>query len=279
MKRIWPVLGLSLSMVGAFGAYRKYKSLTAETKPTWPEVRLAGAVTQEMADALPEPMAKWLGKIGAIGREQVVAVYVKQTGWMKTKPEQTEWAESQAQQYSFVEPPSFYWKARMKMDGLSITGSDSFCDGRAGMRIRFAGLVPINRQMPDGKLNESALQRFLMEMVWLPGLVFSPYVKFTKSTAHSVDAEMTYNESIAKVTFEFDEQGRMKRARALRYKEVDEDAVRLPCIAEVHDWQTVDGIEIPHRVDITWMIDGRPFTWYKFTVDGAKINPRVPASW
>ncbi|MBT2583905.1 DUF6544 family protein [Planococcus sp. ISL-109] len=279
MKRIWPVLGLSLSMVGAFGAYRKYKSLTRAVKPTWPEVRHAGAVTQEMVDNLPEPVAQWLGKIGAIGREQVMGVYVKQTGWMKTKPEQTEWAESKAEQYSFVEPPSFYWKARMKMDGLSVTGSDSFRDGRAGMRIRFAGLVPISRSVPDGKLNESALQRFLMEMVWCPGLVFSPYVKFTKSSARSVDAEMTYNGSTAKVTFEFDEEGRMKRARAMRYKEVDEEAVRLPCIAEVHEWQHVDGIEIPLRADITWLLDGRPFTWYKFTVEDAEINPRVPASW
>lgn len=277
MKRIWPII--ALSSLGAYGAYRKYKDMTRLVKPTWPEVRHAGEVEEARIANLPKPVSNWLETIGAVGREQVMGIYVKQVGWMKTKPEQEEWSESTAEQYSFVEPPSFYWKARMKMDGLAVTGSDSFRDGRAGMRIRFAGLVPINRRVPDGKLDESALQRFLMEMAWLPGLVFSPYVRFKKHDARSVEAEMTYNGSTANVTFEFDEQGRMKRARAMRYKDIEEDAKRLPCIAEVHEWQEVDGIQIPKRIDITWIIDGKPFTWYKFTVEEAEFNPRVPAAW
>ncbi len=277
MKRIWPIL--ALTSLGAYGAYRKYKDMTRLIKPTWPEVRHAGEVEEARTAHLPKPIAKWLEAIGAVGREQVMGVYVKQVGWMKTKPDQEEWTESTAEQYSFVEPPSFYWKARMKVDGLFVTGSDSFRDGRAGMRIRFAGLVPINRPMPDGKLDESALQRFLMEMAWLPGLVFSPYIRFLNSSERSVEAEMTYNGSTANVTFEFDENGRMKRARAMRYKDVGEDAKRLPCIAEVHEWQNIEGIEIPRRIDITWVIDGQAFTWYKFTVEQAKFNPPVPDAW
>ena len=116
-------------------------------------------------------------------------------------------------------------------------------------------------------------------MVWLPGLAFSPYVRFFNSSERSVEAEMSYNGSTANVTFEFDELGRMKRARAMRYKDIGEDAKRLPCIAEVHEWQTIDGIEMPRRIDITWIIDGKPFTWYKFSVEQAALNARVLDAW
>lgn len=279
MKRMWSFIGFSLGMVGVYGAYRKYQDATQKVKPAWPEIRYGGKLTKEMADSLPKPAIQWLEKIGAVGSEQVMGIHMKQKGWMKMEPEQEEWAQVEAEQYCFVEPPSFYWKARMKWAGLSITGTDSFRNGRAGMDIRFLGLIPVNRAVSNSKLKESALQRYMMEMAWYPSLLFSPYIRFVKSSERSIEAEMTYKGVTASVTYDFTERGRLKYVRAMRYKDTDDEAVRLPCIAEMHEWKEIDGIEIPWRADITWVIDGRPFTWYKFTVESAELNPRIPAVW
>ena len=44
---------------------------------------------------------------------------------------------------------------------------------------------------------------------------------------------------------------------------LDEDASRLKCVGEIIDYTEVDGIKIPHKVNVSWIEAGEKFTWYK----------------
>lgn len=232
-------------------------------------------LTEQMTESLPLPVKNWLYAIGAVGHEQIASVSFRQLGWMKQKPEQKEWMASQAEQTSFTDPPAFYWSAEMKMGkGLFVTGKDSFVAGKASMRIKLMGIFPMTKTTDNEKTNESALQRYLMELAWYPAAVFSPFIKWELVDVHVAKATITYEGLTGSATYFFNEQSELLRVEAWRYKGSGKDARRLLCIGTIKEHQKVEGLKIPVKMEVSWVIEGSTFTWYKFDVKNIRFNPK-----
>lgn len=60
--------------------------------------------------------------------------------------------------------------------------------------------------------------------------------------------------------------------KALSYKENDEKAKCIPCVGEIKAYETFEGIKIPSKIDITWLIDDEKYTWYKLEIYEYKIK-------
>ena len=230
-------------------------------------------LTAEMIRSLPSCIKGWLSAIGAVGHEQINLVSLKQFGSMKLKPEQKRWTVSQAEQISCTNPPAFRWAVKLKMGkGLVVTGKDSFLEGKAGMHIKLAGIIPISKTVDDEKTNESALQRYLMELAWYPSAVLSPFISWEEVDAHSATATMSYEGLTGSVTYFFNEQNELLKVEAWRYKDSGEDARPLLCVGTVKEQQKVGGLIVPVKMEITWMLEEGPFTWYRFDVHDIRFN-------
>ncbi|ANU12061.1 hypothetical protein BBH88_18255 [Planococcus antarcticus DSM 14505] len=230
-------------------------------------------MTAEMTESLPLPVKNWLHAIGAVGHEQINNVSLKQSGWIKLKPEQKAWTASEAKQISFTDPPAFRWSVKMKMGkGLFVTGKDSFEEGKASMRIKIAGILPISKSVDNEKTNQSALQRYLMEMAWYPSAVFSPLLSWERVDAHTAKATITYRELTGSATYFFNEQSELLRVEAWRYKDSGKDALPLLCIGTVIEQQLVDGLTVPVKMEVSWVLEGGTFTWYKFDAQDIRFN-------
>lgn len=72
-------------------------------------------ITKEMTDSLPLPVRHWLLNSGAVGREKIYSVRLKQQGFIRTKPGQQKWMRTEAEQYFTIDHPAFIWKVKMKM--------------------------------------------------------------------------------------------------------------------------------------------------------------------
>jgi len=230
-------------------------------------------LTAEMIGSLPSCIKRWLSVIGAVGHEQINLVSLKQSGLMKLRPEQKQWTVTEAEQISYTDPPAFRWIVKLKMGkGVVVTGKDSFLEGKASMHIKLAGIIPISKTVDDEKTNESALQRYLMELAWYPSAVLSPFISWEEVDAYSATATINYEGLKGSVTYFFNEQSELLKVEAWRYKDSGEDARPLLCVGTVKEQRKVGGLTVPVKMEITWMLEEGPFTWYRFDVHDIRFN-------
>lgn len=234
-------------------------------------------VRPDQLSALPEPVRKWLEWSGIAGREKVHSVYTKQTGRMKLKPEQEKWMDSEAEQYTTASPPAFLWKVKMKMgNGLFVTGKDIFQEGKADMRIKMGGLVPIAKTRGNPKADQSSLQRYLMELSGFPSAALSKHIQWKELDERTAQAVMAYNGATGSAVFHFAVHGELLKVTAMRFKDSDENAELVPCTASIRKYQTVDGIRMPSEISVAWNLEEGPFTWYEFVMQDIAFNVEKP---
>lgn len=263
----------------AVALYAYKKSVAANTQVESKKAANA-MVTAERAILLPAPVRKWLEWSGAVGKEEIRSMYLEQSGKIKLKPEQKHWTPAEAVQYTTYEPPEFTWKVNMKMaPGNHITGKDVFRNGRARMRIKFDGVVPLSKTEDSFKTNQSSLQRYLMELSYCPPSALSSYVVWQEVDGTTATAGMELNGVSGTADFHFDAQGELKSVTALRYKDSGEGAALLLCTAKILSHKEVGGIKVPSKVEISWELPEGPFTWYAFEVGSVEFNKPAPAGW
>ena len=235
-------------------------------------------VTAEQVEELPEPVQKWLVWSGSVGKAEVRSMYLEQSGQIKLKPEQKHWTPAKAQQYSTFEPPEFTWKVDMKLaPGTHISGKDVFRNGRAQMRIKFDGIMPLSKTENSSKTNQSSLQRYLMELSCCPPAALSSYVSWQRVDETTATAMMELNGVSGTADFHFNVRGELESVKALRYKDSNEGAKMMLCTANILSYMEAGGIKVPSKMEIVWDLPEGPFTWYEFEVSGVHFNEPAPA--
>lgn len=235
-------------------------------------------LTEEKIINLPPIIQKWLRNSGAVGKEMIHTVRLKQKGEMKMKPEQEKWYEANAVQYFTVDNPAFIWKVKVDMMPLVFfTGRDKFSDGKGNMLIKVLSLFNVVNASDNEKINQGTLQRYLGETIWFPTAVVSPYIKWEEIDSLSAKAIMTYKGTSGSAVFTFNENGDFVKFSAMRYKDSDEKAQLKEWIITLSDYKVYDGIKIPVKGEATWKLDEGDFTWYKFEVYDIEYNK--PYTW
>ncbi|MDZ5783093.1 DUF6920 family protein [Marinococcus luteus] len=230
-------------------------------------------ITQERIETLPLPVARWLMNIGLAGKHEIQSVRLKQTGLMKLKPSQKKWYQSNAEQYITVKEPAFLWKAEIKMlPFINIVGRDLFMNGRGQMKIKLASIIPIVNIADNEKLNQSTLQRYLLELPWYPSAALSPYIQWKQIGEFSAEATMDYNGVSGSAIYQFSAKGNVEKISAHRYKDSSKNAKLPECVGEVVENSNIEGINIPTTLNVSWMLDEGKFTWYKVKVKDIRFN-------
>lgn len=224
---------------------------------------------------LPKVVQKWLRRSGVIGKPYIHLGKVTQKAQMKLKPDQEDWYEAKAVQYSIVDVPAFIWTVDVKMNSLiSFRGRDKFEDGKGKMLIKLNSLLPIVKEKGD-KLDESSLQRYLGEMVWFPSLALSPYVTWSEENDSSATATLNYKGTKGNGTFYFNPEGDFIKFSAWRYKGNEPDATKYNWVLLVAEHKIVEGIKIPSKMTATWELEDKDWTWLILEITDVWYNERA----
>lgn len=229
-------------------------------------------VTGEMLNNLPSPVQKWLRHSGSVGKEKIRCMRLKQTGWMRTKPEQKTWTKALAEQYFRVDEPAFIWRVKMNMTPLiPVSGCDRFVDGKGTMQIKLWSLInAVNQSGP--KIDEGTLQRFLAEICWMPSAALSPFIKWKAVGANDALATLTYKGCSGEVLFHFTKDGDIGSCTADRYKGGGANDVKERWEVTAKKYGIQNGIRLPVQLEATWKLKGGDFTWYKIEVTNVEYN-------
>ncbi|WP_335872660.1 DUF6920 family protein [Bacillus sp. 2205SS5-2] len=234
-------------------------------------------ITWQMLESLPPQVQLWLTTSGVVGKENIQSVYFKQKGVMKLKPDQKKWSDAEAEQYITTDKPAFIWKVDMGVVPLvNTSGRDLFVDGNGHMLIKIASLVPVVDITHNAKLNQSTLQRYLLEIPWYPTAALSSYITWESIDRYSAKATMTYKGVSGSAIYHFTEYGDLEKVSALRYKDTDDNAKLIECIGEVRGSTIVDGIKIPTKLHVSWVLEEGKFVWYKLELFDIEFNIGAP---
>jgi len=224
-------------------------------------------IKAEDLEGLPVVVRKWLTSVGVIGQERVRFIKFSQRGQMKLNQDQEEWINAKAKQYVRLHEPAFLWHVDLPMlPMINTKGRDHFINGKASMQVYIGSLIPVVNVKNNEKTNESSLSRFLLELPLYPTAALEEYIIWEGTDELSAKAILSYNNMTVEAIFCFDEKSKLRRIEALRYKENDEKAKRIPCFGEIKAYETFGGMKIPSKIDITWLLNDGEYTWYKLEI-------------
>ncbi|RSK25969.1 hypothetical protein EJF36_03125 [Bacillus sp. HMF5848] len=261
-----------VGVVLAYGSCNMNKLVEQERAAILAENKMDNTiVTESMLVDLPKPVQKWIRTTGIVGKEKISQMYLEQRAQMRLKPEQENWSNADVKQYITVTKPAFLWHVNVSMSGLPIEGRDILKDGQGKMLIKLGSLFPVVNVRNNSNVNQSTMQRFLLELPWYPSAALSDYIEWEAIDDKSAKATMTYNGVTGSATYFFNEDGELVKGSAWRYKDNDSDEL-VECVADLKESKLFDGIKIPTNVEITWMLDEGPYTWYKLNVEDVVFN-------
>lgn len=224
-------------------------------------------LTEEKISHLPNIIQKWLKSSGAVGREMIHSVYLKQSGQMKMKPEQKSWYSAKAEQWFTVDNPAFIWKVKVDMMPLVFfTGRDKFSNGKGNMLIKILSLINVVNSYDNEKIDQGTLQRYLGETVWFPTAAVSPYIQWEEVDSLTAKATMTYEGTTGSALFFFNENGDCVKFSAMRFMGAEKDSQLKEWVITFDEYKTYNGIKIPVKGEATWKLDEGDFTWYKLEI-------------
>lgn len=139
------------------------------------------------------------------------------------------------------------------------------------MRILMNALVPVvNASGPQ--LDEGTLQRYLGELVWLPSLATSPYIRWEPLDSLSARATLSYRGVTGSGDFFFNAEGDFVRFVAQRFQGTGPEARRYPWEITATGYKEFNGIRVPSALQATWKLDEGGWTWLELEIKGLKYN-------
>ncbi len=232
-------------------------------------------ITENDIQHLPLPVRNWLIHVGVVGKPYIYLGKVTQKARLKMKPEQENWMNAIAEQYTTIENPSFIWTVEVKMNSfLYFQGRDKFENGKGEMLIKINSLVNVVNETGE-KLDEGSLQRYLGEMVWFPSLALSPYIAWEQLDSLTAKATMTYKGTTGSGIFYFNPNGDFIKFFAMRYMGNAPDANKYEWILLVNEHKSFEGINVPSKMTATWKLKNKDWTWLELEITDINYNENV----
>lgn len=230
-------------------------------------------LTKEKIAHLPPIIQKWLNTSGAMGKEMIHSVRLKQKGQIRGKPEQENWYAALAEQYFTTDSPAFIWKVNVDMMPLVFfTGRDKFSDGKGSMIIKILSLFNVVNISDNEKINQGTLQRYLGETIWFPTAAVSPFITWEEIDSLSARATMNFKGTTGSALFYFNENGDCIKFSAMRFMNIENDSQPKEWIITLSNYEEFNGIKIPVKGEATWKLEDGDFTWYKLKIYDVEYN-------
>jgi hypothetical protein len=216
----------------------------------------------------PEPARRYLEHAIEPGTPLAAAVRLRMSGEIKLK----RWLPFEAEQVISWDR-GFVWRAVVRMGWVRIRGFDRLVDGRALMRWKLFGLVPVvTASGPD--IDRSATGRLAAECVWLPSALCSRAVGWAAEGEAGVRVGLPVGGRVTDLELELSPSGRLESVSLQRWGELGQDAgFGLRAFgAIVDDEMSYAGYAIPSRLRVGWDFDGG-----RFGPDGEFFRCRIEA--
>jgi hypothetical protein len=230
------------------------------------------AVPEMQAASVPAIIHSFASRM--VGRNPVPkAVWLRQTGEMRTAPD-APWRPFTAKQVISVHQPGFAWLARMNAFPplLSAHILDCYVDGAGLLEVRLNGsLLLAGVAGPEASKGE--LIRYLAELVWAPHAIqHNPQLSWREidRTTVEVSAESLVGPAQVRLLVE---NGNITAMEADdRPRAAGRRAIPSRWRACCWDYCEMDGIRIPSRAAVSWLLEDGLFEYWRGKVTALRAR-------
>lgn len=129
---------------------------------------------------------------------------------------------------------------------------------------------PVGNAETGAEVDQGSNMILWAEATFYPSLLLTdPRIQWETIDDRSTRLIFPFGDQQDELVFYFDpETGLVTRTWALRYQGAT--GKKAPWYAEIVEWQTVNGMQLPRRVAVTWENEGSP--WSVWTFDGVRWN-------
>lgn len=177
------------------------------------------------------------------------------------------WAPFTAEQWSAVHKVAFCWHARIKMAPLvSVVVEDAFEAGHGRLEAKVWGVLPVAHGSGPS-IDRGEAQRYLAELPWNPlAIVRNRELHFGEGEGGAV--RVWFDHPNTYVDLRLDAAGDVVSAYATTREREEGEAA--PWEGFFADYTDFDGIRLPRRAEVSWVLPEGRFTYFRTTITGCR---------
>lgn len=213
---------------------------------------------------LPEKMRLVAQRAAAALPEGAVAIRIHQKGEMRLGQDKP-WKPFKAEQVIALDKVAFAWVASMPLVwGVEFKVVDAY-DGKAGILMAHLGRAVPLVTAKGPQYDKGEVQRYLAELPFAPGAVLrNKALRFSLQTDENYLLSTSLQEGDVSIHVALDPQGRISRVWTdSRPRQVGDQLVDTPWQGHFWDWRDVNGYSVPAKGEVSWIIDGELFTYWR----------------
>jgi hypothetical protein len=268
------VLAGALGFAASIGSRRFARRVAGDVAELF-AVRSEARPVEPDVTRLPEPVRRYLEK--AVGARSVRTLRVRHGGRFRPSLDGG-WVPIRGEEWLASDPPGFVWWGRVRIaPGVWVDAHDRSVAGHGGMFVALESTLTL-ADAAGPELDQSAMQRLLGELVWLPtALADARYLTWTEIDEHRVRATLRVNGLTVSGELELGDDDLPLVFRTERYRSVAAGkSVLTPFTGRFGDYRQVDGLWVPHRLEGSWQIDGKDLPFAEFRVEELELDAHAP---
>jgi len=246
-----------------YSAFRIRKSITLEKEELFGlfdnNQRL---ISNADLDRLPAKLKSYLIKAGVIGSFRESNVSFTQKGQIKTA-QNKKWRHFKAKQYMSSRLPGFIWSAT----SFPLFIRDKSFEGVGEVKINLLGYKNL-ATFHGQKINESALVRYLGELMFFPIGFLSKDIEWENNSKGSLKARLKVRNVVAEGVFYFNDDGLLHQFKSRRY--MGETQESFTGIAE--DYTMMAGMYLPSKMKAIWNLNNGDFEYFIAQITDYRID-------
>lgn len=248
------MLVAAAAAVPAIGRYRFNRLVSREVGMLFDTAALSVGPDQLRArrELLPPPIRRHLQYAIRDDAPAIRTARLRHGGFFRTSPAQG-WWPIRGEQYFTTARPGFIWNARIRLGPLLwIDARDSLLHERGNMLVKALSAIPL-ANAGGAEIDQGATLRWLAESAWFPYALVSDCIQWAPIDDRSARATVCYEGPPASAIFEVDDEGKLVRLRAERYRDLGGgNSALTPWAGEYRDYQQFDGFRVPASVEVRW---------------------------
>lgn len=212
----------------------------------------------EQLTGLPEPVQTYFRYALKNGQSYLSQLRLKHTGQFKTG-QGKDWVDIKGKQYFSAQPPGFVWIGKTK----AFKARDAYVSNKGNLSVYLFGFLRIVNR--EGKtVDQAELLRWLGESVWMPtNLLPNKHIQWQAIDDNKAKVTFTWQSQPVFYIVHFNEKGQIARMETERY--MNEDRLEK-WIGRVSNYQKVNGMMVPTKIEASWMLEEGEYTYARFYV-------------
>jgi len=271
------MLALAVALLTAIGRDRWRRDTGALLRRLQQQRKVPQPMRFDMREleGLSAPVQRFFRAALSDGAPMVTAVTLIHTGSFNLGEQADRWRPFASTQQVVTRRPGFVWNARIALlPGLGVRVHDAYIDTGGILRAALLGLFTLIDLRGGEELAQGELMRWLAEAPWYPSaLLPSQGVGWQAVDDVSARATLSDGPRSVSLTFIFGDDGLIKTVRAdARARAVAGRMVPTPWEGRWSDYRLHDGMQVPTRGEVVWLLPQREKAYWRGTVVSARYE-------